>query len=288
MRWVRRLLLVVAIVLCAVLAAAVFAYFQYRATPDWYRADTMTEQQRKQAANSADQKLADLFSWSAAVQASAVRQIRGDSSQPAPEPKTVTLTESELNAFATAWQGSDNNPIEQKLTRYFSDGRLVLADGRIIFAATSRDLGAVVSVQLLPTVDEQGQLRLQWQGVSVGDLAIPHALISGRLRGLTDQLQDQMSRYQQSAQIDQTLTANSSAVQAMVTRWLLDALSGQASDPTAFVPFDVGDFQQAQAVRLTSVQVTDGSLTLGLAPLSLQDRSSILSRLKEPYAAPSP
>jgi hypothetical protein len=287
MMWLRRVLLVVAILLCAVLAVGLTAYYRYRETPSWYQAPPLSEQERKQAANSADQKLADLFSWAAAVQAHAARQIHGDSNQPTPDPKSVTLSETELNAFVDAWQSTQRTQLQDKLSHYFTDGKLVLTDNRIILAGTSRDLGAVLGVQLDPSVDDQGHMHLQWDGISAGELNLPRALVSGRLKSLNAQLQDQMSRYQESADIDQTLTANSSAVQASLTRWLLDALNGKVSDSTAFVPFDVGDFSQAEAVRLTSVQVTGGSITLGFTALAPDDRAAILSRIKQPYSSSS-
>jgi hypothetical protein len=271
--------------LCAVLFTGLGAYYKYRETPWWYRTEPMSDAERKEAANSADQKLADLFSWAAAVQASAARQIHGDSSQPAPDPKTVTLSDTELNAFVDSWQSPDKNQLQDKLSRYFSDPRLVLAYGRIILAGMSRDLGTVVGVQLAPSVDDQGQLRLQWEGVSAGELTLPRAVVSGRIKSVAGQMEEQLSRYQKSADIDRTLTGNSAAVQESVTRWLLDAINGQVSDPTAFVPFDVSDLGHAEAVRLTSVQVNDGSITMGFVPYSAEDGSAILSRLKQPYSA---
>ncbi len=279
----RRILLVIAILLCVIFVSGVFAYHQYRAIPDWYVEQPVNPADQKIAANSADQKLADMFSWAAAVQAFNARQLRGDPGQSPGDSKTITLSDQELNAFLNAWNNPGLNSVEDKLSHYFTEGRLALAGGKLIVAGKSRDLGVIISAALEPSVDSSGQFHLQWDGLSAGELNIPRAAFSSRLRDVNSQLQDQLQRYQASADVDKTLIGNTAAVQAAFTRWMLDAINGQASDSTAFIPFDVGNFQTAEAVKLTAVQVQGSSIALTFQTLSPAQREAILSSLRQPY-----
>jgi uncharacterized protein YpmS len=279
--------MLLAILASVVIAAGIVAYQQFRAVPDWYVQQSVSFDDQKIAANNADQKTAQLLTWAAAVQAYDARKLRGDPGQSPPNSQTITLSDTELNAFIDAWQNQGLSEIQDKLSRYFTGGRFALADNRIILAGKSRDMGVIVSAQLEPSVDESGNLHLNWAGISAGDLNIPRTFFAQRLADVNAQLQNKLAQYQQAAQIDKTLNANTAAAQASITHWFLDALSGQPSDPTTFVPFDVGNFQNCEAVKLTNVQVANNALVLTFQSLSPSDRDAILSRLTAPYTEAS-
>lgn len=285
MKWLRRLLLIAAILLCIVIAATLVGLYLYRSTPSWYRRSPLSEQERKAAANRADQKLADVISWAADVQAQQVRRHRGtaSSTESPVGPKTVTLAQDELNAFFDSWSGPQKSQFQRRFSRYFSDGRLVLTEGQIILAGQSSEMGTLASVQLQPSIDGQGHLRLQWNGVSAGLLPVPESAIAGRLQRLQALLREQLDIWQESADIDQTLTANASAVEATMTKLLLDAINNRASDPLFFVPFDLGNLRHALPVRLSAVEVGEGTITMTLQPLPLDDRMTILRGIQRPY-----
>jgi uncharacterized protein YpmS len=289
MKWVRRILLLIAIVLCLVVAAAIVGIHLYRGTPSWYRTRVMSEEEQKATANRADQKMADAISWAASVQAQAVRRLAGTAAthESPVESKTITISEDELNAFFDSWQNSDKLQLQRRLSRYFTDGRVVLVDHEIILAGESKELGTVASVHLAPSIDEAGQLHLQWNGVSAGLLPVPQSAISGQLQKLQETLQDEMSFWRRSADVDKTFSANTTAVETGMTRLLLDALNNRVSNPIAFVPFDLRDLSHALVVRLSAIEVSDGSLTVTLQPLGPDDRQSIRDWIQKPYADPN-
>jgi hypothetical protein len=284
MKWLRRILMSFSITAVFLVISGTIGYHEYRAVPDWYIETPMSDADQKIAANSADQKLADMFSWAAGVQAFNARSLRGNPGQSPDNSKTITLSDQELYAFLNAWNNPTLNDLEGRLSQDFTDPRVALTDGKIIFAGKSLKLGVIISATLEPSVDDSGKFHLQWDGISAGKLTIPRIAFAGRLGDFNSQLQDQLQRYQQSAQIDQTLNANSSASQACATRWLLDAVNGQPSDPTAFVPFDVGEFQNAEAVKLTNIQISGGSIAITVQTLPPTDREAVLSQLKQPYS----
>ena len=67
MKWVKRLLILIAVALFGAVAFSLAGIYLYRGTPKWYRPRIATTQQVKDAANRADQKLLDLFTWAASA-----------------------------------------------------------------------------------------------------------------------------------------------------------------------------------------------------------------------------
>jgi hypothetical protein len=287
-KWLKRILLLLAIALTMVIAAGMGGIYLYRATPSWYRSGKSTPQQTKDAANRADQKLLEVFSWAAAAQAQWIRHAHGQpASAPAVGPETVSFDEEEINSFFRAWDSPEESVFQSKLSRYFSGGRLVLADGQVILAGQSSELGTVASAEFSPTIDAQGRLRLSLDGLKAGLLPVPMSSVSDPLARLRRLLGDMLVEYQESAKIDQTLTANGSAVAASWTRLMLDSLTDQSSEPVVYIPFDLGNLHRALPVKLTAAKVSEGSITVTLEPLQPQDRAAVLEHLKQPYSEPA-
>src|SRR5271170_1707351 len=105
MKWRRRLYYYVIYLFSITIVLCVIGLYLYRGTPGWYRPPPAGGQEVKDAANSADQKLLDLFSWAASAQAQQVRNSKGiPSGNDVPVgPKTITLSEEEVNAFFASW-----------------------------------------------------------------------------------------------------------------------------------------------------------------------------------------
>jgi uncharacterized protein YpmS len=289
MRWLRRILLLVAILLCGLIAAAGTGAYLYRTRPSWYHVSALSPTEQQDVQNQAQQKLAEVISWAASVQARQVRQTLGTASasdQPI-APLNVTVSEDELNSFFDAWDSPDKKHFQERLQRYFSNGQLDLWDGRIILAADSKDLGTLASVQLQPRVDEQGKLQLQWEGVSAGMLPVPQAIVGPQMQRLQDLLRGEMSTWQKSAAIDQTCVANMAAVQMAAGRLLLDSMNGQASQPMVFLPFDLSDPHHTVAVRVGGIDVGNRSMTMTLEPLTGSEAAGMLQQIKGSDAAPA-
>ncbi|MDP9172290.1 MAG: hypothetical protein M3O30_00290 [Planctomycetota bacterium] len=289
MKWLKRILLCVAVLLTVVIVAASIGVYMYRGRPGWYRPRTMTASQRKQTVNSADQKFADIFSWAAQVQA---QQLRiSHAKRPIREapigPKTVTITEDELNTFADNWQGPDKSNLQSWFKGYFTDVRLVLDDGAMILAGQSRDLGTLVSVEFDPSVDVQGRLHFDLEGIRAGMLPVPRGVLGDRLDRLHSWLVSRLSKNQQWSEVDPTMVADTCAVGAVTTQLLLDAMDGNTSEPLMFVPFNLSDRRQSLTVRISAIKASQGSITLTLLPIPVTERTAVLTTIKKPYGQPA-
>jgi hypothetical protein len=285
MKWLKRLLYLIALVLLALIAFALVGIYLYRGTPSWYRPRVATTQQIKDAANSADQKLLDLFSWAASAQAQQLRRIHGISSPTdAPVgPKTVTFNEDEVNSFIASWKNPDKSELEQRISRYFTDGRVVFDTVAVILAGQSPAFGALASAQFDPGIDAQGNLNVTLDSIHAGLLPIPQLTLAPHLRSLQFLLQQQLALQRHAVTIDSALTANSSALAACWLRLLLSALNDQPADPILIIPFNITNLHHGLPVKLTAIQIVPGQITLTLTPLAPEDRENLLERLQQPW-----
>ena len=285
MKWLKRLLYLIAFVLLAIIAFALVGIYLYRGTPSWYRPRIATTQQIKDAANSADQKLLDLFSWAASAQARQIRRIHGISNtDDAPVgPKTVTFTEDEVNSFIAAWKTPDKSQLDQRISRYFTDGRVVFDTDAVILAGHSPVFGVLASAQFDPAIDAQGNLNVTLDSILAGRLPIPQAALAGQLRRLQFLLQQQLDLQRPTVSIDPALTANASALAASWLRLLLSALNDQPADPILIIPFNMANLHHGLPVKLSAIHIAPGQITLTLTPLSSDDRPPLLQRLRQPW-----
>jgi len=287
-RWIRVILIGVSAAVVLLAAVTLAGAWMYHGRPSWYHHSRLTAEQSMAAANRADQKIADVFSWVASVQAQNVRRHLGtsapvDQSDPPAASKTVTLSDEELNAFMQSWDNPDKSELQQTLAKFFSEGRLVLVDDGIIVAGQSTDFGTLASAQFNPVIDPEGKLWLRFQGIQAGLLPVPQSVVASKVDRFTKYLRERLSTYQQTANIDPTLTANGAAIEAGYTRLLLDGLNYGASAPILFVPFDLGNFHSAMPVKLSALKVSQGQVTLTLVPLSDSDQSTIEDLIAKPY-----
>jgi hypothetical protein len=290
MKWLKRIFLIAAIVLTLVIIAASTGVYLYRGRPSWYRTHVLSARQRSETVNRVDQKFADVFSWAAAVEAQQVRHRIGRAAANEPEigTKTVVITEDEFNAFVENWQSPNKPEFQKWFSTYFTDGRIILEDNAILLGGQSKDLGTLISVEFDPSINAQGQLRLDMQSVSAGRLPLPRAVLGNRLAVLHDWLARRLAENQNWAEIDPTMVANGCAMAAATSRLLLDAMDDAPSDPILFVPFNLRDLRQSLAVRVSALKVAQGSITLTLVPISGADNAAVLESLKKPYPAPPP
>jgi hypothetical protein len=285
MKWLKRLLYLIALVLLAIIAFALVGIPLYRGTPSWYRPRIATTQQIKDAANSADQKLLDLFSWAASAQARQLRRIHGISSpDDAPlGPKTVTFTEDEVNSFIASWKNPDKSDLERRISRYFTDGRVVFDTDALILAGQSPAFGTLASAQFDPSIDAHGNLNVTLDSILAGRLPIPQVALARQLRSLQFLLQQQLALQRPAVAIDSALTANASALAASWLRLLLTALNDQTADPILIIPFNITNLRHGLPVKLTAIRIVPGQITLTLTPLAPEDRPPLLERLRQPW-----
>jgi hypothetical protein len=286
MKWLKRLLLLVALVLLAVVAFAFVGIHLYHGTPKWYRHKIATTQQVKDAANRADQKLLDLFTWAASARAEQLRRINGISK---PKdipigPKTITFDDDEINSFVTSWKNPDKNALDERISRYFTDGRVVLEDDSLILVGQSPALGTLASAQFLPSIDAQGNLHLDLDSLRAGLLPIPQSALSDRLGRLQALLQQQLSVEQRAVQIDPAQTANAAALASSWLRLLICSMNSRPADPIVIIPFDMSNLRRGVPVKLTAIKITEGHITLTMEPVTFDDQEKLVQRLKQPLS----
>jgi uncharacterized protein YpmS len=281
MKWLKRSLYLLALALLTLLAISVFLY---RGTPSWYRPRIATTQQVKDAVNRADQKLLDLFSWAASAQAQQLRRLHGSANpnEPPIGPKTVAFDEEEINAFIAAWPSSDNTQLQQRISRYFTDGRVAFEDNAIILAGQSPDFGTLASAEFVPSLDADGNFHVILESLRAGRLPIPESAVAKHLQRLQSLLQQQLSLEQPYAKLDPALTANGPALAVAWLRLLLSAMSNRPCDPILVIPFDMTNLRRGMPVNLTDIKVVEGSITLTLQPLAPDDRNKLLGWLTQP------
>jgi hypothetical protein len=287
MKWLRVLLNLLAILLLGVIAFALVGIYLYHGTPRWYHRKIATTQQVKDAANRADQKLIDLFSWAASAQAQDQRRLAGRlSPAEAPVgPKTITFDDEEINSFAASWKGAEKTAIQERISRYFTDGRVVFGDDAIILVGQSPSFGTLASAEFTPSIDGQGKLHVDFSTLRAGLLPVPQSTFSSQLQRLQELLREQLLMQQGSVQIDSGLRANASALAASWLRLLLSAMDDQAADADLIIPFNMSNLGEGFPVRVTAIHATEGQITLTLEPVPAQDRRALVQRLKEAWGA---
>jgi hypothetical protein len=287
MKWLKRLLYLIAVALLVVVAFSLVGAYLYHTTPKWYRHRIATTQQVKDAANRADQKLLDLFSWAASTQAQQLRIAHGI---PHPGdapigPKTVTFGDDEINSFAASWTSPKKNEIEDRISHYFTDGRVVLSDDSLILVGQSPAFSTLVSAEFTPNIDAQGNLHFDLDTLRAGLLPIPRSALSDRLARLQSLLQQQLSNQQRTIQIDPSQTANSSALAASWLQLLLSSMTDQPANPVLIIPFDMTNLHRGFPVKLTAIKVGEGQITLTMEAFAPGDREKLLATLKQPPTA---
>jgi uncharacterized protein YpmS len=293
MKWIKRFLFLVAVILTLVIIAASVGTYMYRAKPSWYRQSTLSPAQKKETGNRAVQKFADVFSWAASVQAQQVRLRRGIASHEAPVgPKTFTVSEDELNSFVENWQSPNKSQFQKWIKQYFTDCRLILEDGALMAAGESKPettgLSTVISVEFDPAIDDKGKLKLELGTISAGRLPLPKSMFSGSMQQPHAWLAESVKANQPAATLDYAMVANQSAAAAEMSRLLLDSLDGNDSDSILFIPFDLGDLRQTLAVRISSIKIISGSMTMTLNPMGSGDQAPVLARIKRNYDPQAP
>jgi len=281
-RWIKRSLLAIAVVLTG---AAALSYWAFKGTPDYYHRPQLSAQERADAANRATQKVIGTSTWANDLQASEHRAIldgaAGATTAPATSPNqshTVSFTEQELNALFEQW----STRVEQTYAKYVRDPAIALRADRIILVGTVAEMGTVASAHFQPLIDDQGRLLLTLESVRAGRLPMPEMVWAAQRDRAVAALRARLPKWQAGATIAPNGVANADAVAAYLSKLLFDVLAHRPREPVLFLPFDPQRPSSAVPVRLTSVRVTDGELTLTVESMTPADRAALLDRIREP------
>ncbi|MCC7351951.1 MAG: hypothetical protein IT446_15430 [Phycisphaerales bacterium] len=278
MKWFKRILLIIAILLTGVLAVLGASYYLMKGIPEWYHPRHQTAQQRDIAARSAEQKLADVQNWAADAHAAEIRARSGRPTTTATS-ATVTFTEDELNAFFYKW--AEFYHFQDRYGQYLSEPVLVLQDNRLILAAQAQKLDAVVSFHFEPSIDEQGRLHLKLVRVLAGRLPMPDALWSSQKSRLERSIKAHLPHWQLDANIDPAGIANDDAVMAGMGKLILHLLNNQPSQAVIFLPIIQNAGIRKVPVRLLDVSIAPHALTLTVDRLTSSERTEYLQQLRQ-------
>jgi hypothetical protein len=298
MRWLRRILLCVAILLVIALLLVAGGWWQVHRTPEWYPVQ-LSDAERDAAAERA------LNAWVVAqnrIAEAHARQLQiHDAGNPAAtqraldenRPIQISFSAAELNAFFQKW--SSVSGWEQRLAQYLHNPQIVLHDGRLILAGEMRDLGFIgdvkASAHFEPRMTAQGQLDLRLVRMMGGAAPLPQSLWDSQKTRLLEAIKRRLPALQQQARFAPDGDANSQAVAAAMSKLLLQVLNHQPSEPVVFLPLSAGGVANRQIpVRVLDIQIKPASaggeqrLTLTVAPMTAGERTAFLQRLREPYS----
>jgi hypothetical protein len=249
----------------------------------------MTEAERAVAAASAEQTLARIQNFAADSHGAAIRDHSasttrtGRSATTAPaDAERFNFTEAQLNAVFEKWSGVQS--WREKYEQYVTDPVLILRKGMIILAGTVKRGGVdtVLSLQFEPTIDsETGAMSVQLTRILAGRLPVPQETILSPVRTrATLAARTYLPQWQRRAAIDPTGWVNEPAVNTALTKDALKILDQRSIDPVLFVPVD-GSSRRVP-VRIVDMQISDGSISVSVVPLTPQQRTALLARIREP------
>jgi len=265
--------------------ASLYSVYLERATPSWYTAAEPSEADQQNLANQSVQTAADLFSYASDVAAAQRRNYLARQNEPSSTaevipPKTFTLSEGEVNAFVGQWELSVGGGIENRISPYLSGSRVALLEGRLLVAATVRDMGllsnSIASIEFTPKLDDSGMLRPVLAGIYSGRLPVPMVLLQKQRRGLILLLEDSLPEWQNESGVGPDGLANHRAAVAAVAKIALAALNDGPVDPIVLIPCAVGDLRRTVPLRITSLLIAEGELRATLSPLTQDQLGSLL------------
>jgi hypothetical protein len=268
-KWIKSLMLLVALLLIAVLAVVYGSFRLFKGAPDWYRRFPVSLAQRELLAREAFNKFADIQNAAALARRNEIAGAPGDAAN-APAPIVVSFSDDELNAFFEKWANYAN--WKSNYDRYVQDPLIILQDGQLILA------GQVLDLELNPRIDPDGRLDLRLDQVLAGRLPLPSMLISPYKSRLTESLRRNLPRWQQFAAIDSNGTANSALISASMARLFIHTLDHTSADPILFLP--LVESHANVPVRVCDVKLDDHNLTMTVVPLNAGEREGLVERVR--------
>jgi hypothetical protein len=279
--WLKRVVIVLTLAMVA--GAITFAYLLRRA-PSWYARLDLTEEQRKEFARTAQNKLLDAREFAASARAEEARSATNPTAVRTPTtPRVVTFSQEEINALIDRWSGL--NAWRSEYEKMVRDPAIIFHRDHVIIAGLVKDFGAVVSLHFDASVTPDGQLNMKLDRVLGGNLPMPESMYANYRDKLVTKLKEKLPGWQRGAQLDANGTANDDALAAGLGRLFLASLRGQPSDPYLFLPMQpLGE--GSIPMKVTNFDVADGEISLTIVPLTATERRQLVDRLKTPDGVP--
>ena len=290
MKWLKSLLRIVALLVVLLAVGAAVSWYLMRGRPSWYEGVPLDPAVQQAAAVRAENELKRTIDWAASQQArerAAIHAERGTagstgtpaSTAPATRPSlNVSFTEQELNAAFQKWGKAYG--WDTAYGQYVKDPRIVLHEGRLIFAGDVPSFGTMVSLHFEPAVDDEGRLRFQLARVLAGRLPLPESAFNNYREKLGTKLQASLPNLQRGAEIKPDGSANDKAVAAALAKLLLNVLDRRPGEAVLFLPANQGARVPA---KLGDVSIEGDSIDMTVQLMTPQERAELLRRIREPY-----
>jgi hypothetical protein len=253
--------------------------------PAGYSPRLLTDQQRAEAANRVDTvKIPQLLNLASDAQRSASATLKaraGQSVDPAAtqpvQPLTVSFTQDEINASVWKWSERYRETYE----RYVTEPFISLEDGAIVLMGNLPDYGRVASAYFEPKLDDQGMLHCDLTSLKLGSLPLPGGLLNKQRAKIENALMTRLPAWQSRARIDATGATNEDARAAAMGKLVLQLLNNKPSPAVIFLPRDFHG-SKTVPVRLTSVTIEKGALTITVQPMNEEERATLIEKIREP------
>jgi hypothetical protein len=247
-KWIVRALLLLVL---AVLIAAGGAYVLSTRAPAEYRPAALAPEQQEQHRAELVEQVADFHN-----QAGAGQPFRWTISQ-----QQANDYLSSLDAFARLDPGNRVVPSREMERVGLRAPAVAMRDSSLRLMVYSTKYDKVLAADVAFQFDAQGRLRLAVESVQIGSLPVPASLADQKLATLREQL---------SGLLRQAQADGAGAVGPVATKDLAELLAatvsmldGQAVDPVLPIP----GHHTVHRVRIQSVTIADGKLTLEVAPV---------------------
>jgi len=265
MRWFKRILLALAILLTLGIVLSATGIYLYRHPPAWYAPKSMSDEQRLANARSAEDKMVRTYNW-ASQQSKATAPVQVGAT-------TVTFSADEINAFFEKWEVLG----DPRWQRFVADPMVVIQENRLVLAGLFRPMNTIVSLHFEPGLDEKGQLHLGLKKILGGRLPLPTSFFLRERSLVTNGVGPELARWKREARLDGRGTANDAMIAAAMTELFLTVFEDRAAEPVVFLPVNEG---RAMPAKLVNLQIRDASVTLTVQPMNLAERKKYLTKVK--------
>jgi hypothetical protein len=291
MRFLKRLSRILLLVLLLAAIGVAVLYHLSKRTPGRYHPARLTDAQRADAEKRAAVQIVQLTNLANQLHAQGASAARAQSRGDAPPtaatdrlaPVTVSFTEDEINA--SLWRAI--HPYKSSYERYVTDPCVALEDNTIVLMGTVPEFDRVASAYFEPRLDDNGMLRCDLTSLKAGVLPLPESLFARHRAKVEAALRARLPQWQRNAKIEPSGVTNADARAAALAKVVLQILSRQPSPAVVFIPKDIEKPDKGSVpVKLTRVAVEKGALTITVEPMTPDQRTALLEKIREPQQQP--
>ncbi len=260
MKWIKRLLFLIACCLLLVIVFVVVSFWMVNSRPVWYQARKLTTQQAADAARSMEDKLVVLRNWAQEAD---------------PPTFTLTLTSDELESFSAKWA----DEWKDKYASFLREPQLFIHDSKLILAGRLKEKDILASLYFAPKIDAFGQFDPNLVQIRGGRLPLPESFFNGAKQKAIDDLDSRLPTWIRDSKLTRNNMANRSMSAVGLGQLALALLQHETCEPFLYVPIDS---QKSVPVRIRAIDVNDEGLTLKAEILSATERADLLAHIKNP------